>query len=897
MSTTASASPASPASPVSPVSPVSTVPPTARIVIVGAGVVGAALADELVLRGATVVTIIDQGPMYATGGSSSHAPGFVFQTNASRTMCTLAQRTMDKLDGLELDGAPLVSRVGGLELATTDNQLAELKRRLGFAHANGLPAEIIGPEEVAELWPDLDTSTILGALHTPSDGVVYAARAVEFQVRRAEAGGATILGLTRVTDVLTENGQVTGVLVEDATADSADAPQSSRTIPADIVVSAGGIWGHPLAKLGGLRVPMHPMEHNFAFTAPVPELPGEHTDGTPLLDDEPSRPIVRHQGAGIYFREFGGRIGIGAYEHRPIPLAPDELTDTRHLLDTGEHPAKRTFTPEDFAFTKAELGRILPAIKDLELQDEFNGVFSFTPDGGPMLGPSPKVGGFWCAQAVWVTQSAGCAQVVADWMLTGDPGIDTHELDHTRFDPAMLSDGWIRGRAAENYDEVYDIHFPHQSTAVTRGLKTSPFHARMDQAGAFFAEHNGWERPLWHESNLALFNDPAFTTVEARVTPGAVDAPAPESLAVPVPVSVPRRDAWDRVNWSPVAAAEAWATRNRVAVYDMTSLTRVIVRGPGATVWLETQCTNLVDKPIGRTHPVVYSLLLDDRGGILSDVTVTRLGEEEYMLGVNGPLDVSRLTRAAQDVSASDPDTTITVDDITTSTCCIGLWGPRARDVLEPLAEGDVSHEGLKYFRASTMFIAGVPVLIQRVSYVGELGWEIYTPAAHGLRLWDAIFAEGAAHGIVPAGRLAFNSLRTEKGYLSWGSDMSRENTPQDAGLGFAVKMEKDTAFVGRGALRDQPSRGHSLVTFVSRSDAGVPEAGSPVFGSGDSPVGWVTGADTGYVTGQVVGTAWVEGATPEPGEALSVARFGRRIDAVVVTGPLYDPSGLRIRR
>lgn len=867
-----------------------TVSPTDRIVIVGAGVVGAALADELVLRGATDVTLIDQGPLYATGGSSSHAPGFVFQTNPSRVMSLLAQRTLDKLDGLELHGAPLMDRVGGLEIATTDTQLTELKRRLGFARAWGVPAELVGPERVAELWPGLNTDLILGALHSPTDAAVHSARAVEFQARRAEAGGARVLGLTRVTEVLTGDDRVTGVVVEDA-GDTGDAHDAPRSIPADVVVTCGGIWGHPLAKAGGLRVPMHPMEHGFAWTGAVPDLPGARPDGTPLRPEEPARPIVRHQGAGIYFREFGDRIGIGAYEHRPLPLDPADLTDTAHMLATGEHPAKRRFTPEDFAFTREEMGRILPAVKGLDLEDEFNGVFSFTPDGGPMLGPSPHVDGFWCAQAVWVTQSAGVAQVMADWMLTGNPGIDTHELDHTRFDPALLSDGWIRGRAAENYDEVYDVHFPHQSTAVTRGLKTSPFHLRMEQAGAVFAEHNGWERPLWHESNRALLEDAEFLTRDARVTPGPVEPPTPESVNAPVPVTVPRKDAWGRVNWSPVAAAEAWATRNRAALYDMTSLTRILVRGAGATEFLEEQCSNLIDKPIGRTLPVVYSLLLDESGGVLSDVTVTRLGDEEYMLGVNGAMDVTRLTTRAVGRGA------VTVDDITTSTCCLGLWGPRARDILTPLAEGDISDDGLKYFRGQKMFIAGVPVLIQRVSYVGDLGWEIYTPAAHGLRLWDAVSAAGAVHGLVPAGRLAFNSLRTEKGYVSWGADVTRENTPADAGLDFAVKGagRKPTSFTGQDALAEQPSRGMSLVTFVARLDAGTPEAGSPVR-VGDA-TGWVAGADSGYVTAQTVGNAWVPAEYAAPGTALRISRFDRDIDAVIVDGPVDDPAGLRIRR
>lgn len=847
-----------------------TIDPSVRIVVIGAGVVGAALADELVSCGAQNVTVVDQGPLYQTGGSSTHAPGFVFQTSPSRTMSRLAQRTMDKLDGLELAGRTIVDRVGGLELASTPGQLQEIQRRYGFARAWGVPAELLDPQQTAQLWPGIDTSQILGALHTPTDGVVFSARAAEYQARRAEAGGATVLGLTRAVDVETEGTRVTGVVVEDATTG-----QDRRVIPAEVVVASGGIWGHPLAKLGGLRLPMHPMEHGFAWTAAAAELPGTSPEGRPLADDQAGRPIVRHQGSGLYFREFGNRIGIGAYEHRPMPLAPEHLTDTAHLLGTGQEPAKRGFTPEDFEYCRSEVARVLPAIKDLPLEDAFNGVFSFTPDGGPMLGPSRHLEGFWAAQAIWVTQSAGCAEVVAQWILTGDPGIDTHELDLNRFDPALLSDEWIRGRAAENYDEVYDVHFPHQSTVIARGLKTSPFHPRIQDAGGVFTEANGWERPLWHAQNAALLNDPEF------------GARTGESV---VPVAVPRRDAWDQVNWSPIAAAEAWATRNRVAVYDMTSLTRYRVRGAGVTQWLESLNSNRIAKSIGA---VTYSLMLDEAGGILSDITVTRTGEEEYFIGANGPLDLDRLTRLLPDSG------NISIDDITTSTCCLGLWGPRAREVIAPITEGDISNEGLKYFRSARIRISGVPVLALRVSYVGELGWELYTEAAHGLRLWDQIMAQGAAYGIVPAGRAAFNSLRLEKGYRAWGADMTREDTPEDSGLGFAVRLEKEGGFAGRQALTEHPSKGRRLVTFGMRLDSGRPDSGAPVFDAagGQDPVGWVTSADFGYVTGQIIGLAWVSGELAEPGTALGIMRFGHVLKAEVLAEPVYDPEMSRIRR
>lgn len=860
----------------------------ARIVVIGAGVVGAALARLLTERGCTDVTVIDQGPLPTPGGSSSHAPGFVFQTNGSRTMCRLAQRTLDMLDGMELDGKALVDRVGGLELATTDGQLTELKRRHSYATAWGVPAELIGPEKVAELWPGLDTSLVLGALHTPTDAVVHSSWAVEAQLKAAEAGGATVLGLTRAVDVTTEDGHVTGVVVEPATAQ--EQTGEPRTLPADVVIATGGIWGPLLGRIGGLRLPMHPMEHGYAWTAEVDELPGTTADGTPLHHKQSARPMIRHQGSGLYFREFNKRIGIGAYEHPALPLPPEDITDTDHLLAGGKEPAKREFTPGDFAFCHAEVARLFPAIQGLPLEDEFNGVFSFTPDGGPLLGPSPRLEGFWSAQAIWVTQSAACAEVVADWILSGDPGIDTHELDLARFDPALLSRTWIRERAAENYDEVYDVHFPRQTTLVTRGLKTSPFYPRIQAAGGVFHEANGWELPQWHASNAAIFSDPGFRSRPVRdFAEGApTDIADLPGLAEEVPVVVPRRDAWDQVNWSPIVAAEAWATRNRVAMYDMSSLTRLRVRGPGATAWVSYQCSNAVIKKPGG---VTYALMLDERGGILSDVTVTRLAPQEYLIGANGALDVDRLSRMLPE------DGSVVLDDITTSTCCLGLWGPHARDVLEPLTEGDISHEGLGYFKAARIRVAGVPVLAARVSYVGELGWELTTEAAHGLCLWDEIAAAGARYGIVPAGRAAFNSLRLEKGYRSWGSDMTSEDTPDDAGLGFAVRMDKKNGFIGRDALAEQPSRSRKLVALGMRMDAGRPEPGSPVLDADGHRVGWVTSADFGYVTGQVVAMAWVPSELAVEGALLGIQRLGRVQLGRVCAEPLYDAAMARIRR
>ncbi|SLM89834.1 Putative Dimethylglycine oxidase [Brachybacterium nesterenkovii] len=854
---TRTTAPAAPAQPL--------VGPGRRVVVIGAGVVGAALADELVARGVTDVTIVDQGDLWETGGSSSHAPGFVFQTNPSRVMCLLAQRTVAKLAGLQSDGQPVVDAVGGLEIATTEGQLAELRRRLGFARAWGVPAELVDGDRAAELWPGLDSDRILGALHTPTDGVVHSRRAVRAQGERAVAGGATALGATRVVEVCVEDGRVTGVVVENAL-DGGD----RRTIEADAVVACGGIWGPALTRLAGVEAPMQPMEHGFAWTEPLASLAGAEQG-----PESPTRPIVRHQAAGVYFREFGERIGIGAYEHRPIPVDPENLTDTAHMRATGTHPAKREFTPADFEHGWKAVQEVLPETAGLELGDEFNGVFSFTPDGGPLLGPSRTVGGFWVGQAVWVTQSAGCAQVLAEWMTTGDPGIDPHELDLHRFEPSTLSRGWIRERGCESYDTVYDVSFPRGSTSVQRGRKTSPFYLRHQLAGAVFTEASDWERPQYFEENARILSSAAFRAADTGV-----------------PVHVPKHDAWDHAGWSAIAAAEAWSTRTRAGLFDMSALSRFLIEGPGATDFLETVCSAKVGRRVGT---VAYAMLLDDKGGIRSDVTVTRLAPERYLMGSNGPLDLDHLLRMR-------PDPAIHIEDITTSTCCLGLWGPRARDILEPITEGDISHEGLGYFRAAEIMVADVPVLALRVSYVGDLGWELYTDAAYGLHLFDAIRAAGAEHGLVLAGRLAFNSMRLEKGYRSHGTDVTREDTPATSGLGFAVSPRK-TEFIGHDALAALPDGGGltedapHLATVGLRMETGVPDAGSPVTDADGQVVGWVTSSDYSYETGQVLAYVRVPRALAEVGTALRVERLGRSLPARVLADPVVDPEGERIRR
>ena len=827
---------------------------TSKILIIGSGVVGAALADELTQRGAQSVTVVEQGPLYETGGSSSHAPGFVFQVNPSKAMSELAQRTLNKLDEINPGGddAWVLKRVGGVELAYTDDQMREIKRRHGFAQSWGVESNIIEAEGVKALWPGIDTTDLVGALHTPTDAVVHSVRAVAAQAERAIEHGAVFHGHTQVVDLVVQDGSVSGVKVVDAlTGDN------ERVIEADMVVAAGGIWGPTIGKWLGRNLPMQPIEHGLGFSHELPEFKDA------VNDEACNYPMIRHQGAGLYFRQQGKGLVVGAYEHRPLEVRQDQLATPAQAQQSGRQPSKHDLTYAEYAATWEEIERIYPSAREpgLDVDRSFNGLFSFTPDGGPLLGPSNAVQGVWLAQAVWVTASAGVAQVVADWITTGHPGIDTADLDVARFDAQLLSPEFARQKGLESYDEVYDIRHPRAASTKLRRLRTSPFYFHQRLAGAHFVEANGWERPLWLEDNRRVLEEADLT--------------------------FPKIPAWDASEFSPVAVAEAWATRNKVAMYDMTSLTRYRVLGPDASAVLERLTTNKVSKAPGS---VTYSLMLDEKGGILSDITVTRVSEEEYLIGANNHRDLIHLqnnVRAGEQVS---------IRDISAGTCCIGLWGPHARDVLSKLTEDDISHEGFGYFKAKQLYVAAVPVLALRVSYVGELGWELYATADHGARLWEEIQAAGNKYGLIVGGRLAFNALRLEKGYRSYGADITREHRPDQAGLGFAVSKTK-TDYLGYEALSTAPMTQRRMVSLTSDFQFGAPNPGSPVRDTAGQTIGYTASSDFGYSVGKTITYAWVDPEYTQADAHVVIQHFDRSVPAVVATDPLYDPNGDKIRR
>lgn len=817
----------------------------AQTLVIGAGIVGASTAYHLAQLGTTDVLVVDQGPLFATGGSTSHAPGLVFQTAGSQTMTQLARYTVERFTSDEVDGKPCFHQVGGIEVATTTRRWHDLQRKLGLATSWGVEAHLIDPDEVHRRIPQVDPDRIHGGLYVPSDGVAKPVRAAQAMAREAERAGVRFLGNTEVTGFDVRDGQVRAVHT------------SNGTVEVDRVLCCAGIWGPKIGRLAGVSIPVQPVAHQYAVTDVVPDLDAEH---------EVAQPILRHQDSSMYFRQIHDRYGVGSYQHRAIPVHTDELEPTDAPGGGAEAPSRgggwkgmssvQAFTPKDFKQPWVDACELLPTLEHNDISEGMNGLMLFTTDGNPVLGPTREIDNFWVAEAVWITQGAGVGRAMAEWMNGQVPSVDLRAADVRRFEGFAHSPSYVGERGAQNFREVYDVVHPQQPPAHPRGVRTSPFHTREQQLGAVFLEANGWERPHWYESNASL--------VDGR------------DIAEP--------GEWAGRYWSPIVAAEHQATREGVALYDMTSLARAEVSGKGALRLLQHLTTNQLDRKPGY---VTYTLMLEPTGGVRADITVARLSENVFQVGCNGQRDVAWMRDHA--------DETTTVRDITGGTCCIGLWGPRARDVLAQLADEDVSHESFRFFRAKQLHVAEVPVTALRLSYVGELGWELYTSAEFGARLWDLLAEAGAEHGIFPAGRGAFNGMRLEKGYRAWGADMWSLHDPDEAGVGFAVKPDKGE-FVGREALlrrRETPPQRRLCCLAV---DDGTVLMGSEPVGDGSGAVGFTTSAGYGHSVGRSLAYAWLPAELSEAGTSLRVSYFDQRHPVTVVADPVFDPEMTRMR-
>ncbi len=811
----------------------------ASLVIIGAGIVGCSAVYHLTQMGWRDIIVVEQGPLFETGGSSSHAPGLAFQTNFSKMMTELAKYSVNLYSKLELNGQPCFYPVGGLEVAYTQERWQDLKRKRGIAKSWGVEAELITPREAKEKIPLLDATKIHGAYYVPPDGIVKAVLAGEAMAGAAKQRGAIFYGDTTVTGLEVKNGRMQTVLT------------SRGRIATETVLVCAGIWGPRIGRMAGVPISLTAVQHQYAKTSPIPELAGETR--------EVAHPILRHQDHRMYFRQHADCYGLGSYKHEPLLVDPDDILSHK---EAKIMPSVMEFTPEHFEAAYQAAVDLLPALRRAELAYKMNGIFSFTPDGMPLLGESLDVRGFWVAEAVWITHGAGVGKVIAEWMTHGSPGIDLREADLNRFAPHAHASSYIKTRGAQQYREVYDIIHPLQQIQHPRNLRLSPFHPRLQQQGGVFFETAGWERPQWFEANASLLDGHNW----------------------------PTRCGWEARYWSPIQGGEHRATRNGVALYDLTAFTKIEVTGSGALAFLQSITTNQMDQPVGK---VVYTSMLNQMGGIMCDLTVTRLGPARFLVLTGGAVGMHDLAWIRRNAPG---DGSVQVADVTSKYCSLGLWGPRARDVLERVCVEDISNQAFPYFTARQLTVDTTPALALRVSYVGELGWEIYTLTEYGLKLWDTLWEAGQPFNLIAAGGGAFDSLRLEKGYRLWGADIHTDYNPYEAGLSWTVKFNKGD-FLGRDALLRINERevSRKLCCITVDDPNGVALGKEPLL-DGERVLGYVTSTNYGYSVGRhiVYGYLPVEYATE--GAKVDVEYFGRRYSGTVTKEPLYDPGNVKLK-
>jgi 4-methylaminobutanoate oxidase (formaldehyde-forming) len=699
--------------------------------------------------------------------------------------------------------------------------MEELSRQAGWAKTFGLPLELVSAEEAQRLFPPMSTEGVLGAAFLPSDGYVDPSQLTFALAEGARRRGAEIRTGTRVTGIRLENGRVAGVETD------------KGEIATELVVNAGGMFAAELGALAGVTVPIVPMAHEYLVTRPL---------GLPL-----DLPTMRDPSLLVYFRGESGGLVMGGYERNPAPWGLDGIpADFNGKLLAEDW--------ERFEELMENAVVRVPSLAEAEVVRLINGPEAFTPDGEFILGPS-EVPGFWVAAgfcAHGLAGAGGMGQLVAEWLVEGTPSLDVWEMDSRRFGRNYEDPEYTLARTVEVYSTYYDVKYPGHERQAGRPRTVSPAYKRLAELGAAFGEKSGWERANWFESNAAAGD---------------------ESL---------RPCGWAGKLWSPAIGAEHVACRERAAIFDETSFAKIEVSGPGAPEFIESLCDNRVARDVGA---ITYTQMLNPRGGIECDFTVTRLAEDRFRI-------VTGTAFGRHDLAwiASHADEGVWVEDVTEDLACLGLWGPAAREILQPLATEELS---FPYMRARALEVDGIACLALRVTYVGELGWELYCGMDRGLQLWDALWDAGRAHGLVAGGYKAIDSMRLEKGYRVWGADITPEDTPYEAGLGFAVKLDKD--FIGKEALVEAQEPERKLACLVLEDPRSVALGSEPVRVDGEI-TGRVTSGGYGYTVERSIAYAYLPAEAVEPGRAVEVEIFGELIPGTVAAEPLFDPSGERIR-
>lgn len=795
----------------------------ARIVIIGAGAIGCAIAYHLARQGEGDVLVLEKAQV--THGSTWHAAGLVGQLRGKRALTRLMQNSVAVFDRLadESGMATDWKKVGSLRLAASDARWSEIRRSVQLAKSFGFEAHLVSPDEAKRMFPHIEKRGVVGAAWIPSDGYIDPYAVTMAFAASARQGGVRIEEGVTVTAIPVRGRRALGVVTDHG------------TISADIVVNAAGYWARRVGAMAGVPVAAGVVEHQYFVTEKGLDVPDTLT-------------TLRDPDHNFYLKpDVGGAWAIGGWEEgtRALWNQWPPFDFARELF-----PANMDRL-ELFALPAAER---LPVLNDIGIKTVINGPIPVSADGEPIMGLAPELDNFYlaCGFTAGIAASGGAGQAMANWILQGDPGLDLWPFDARRFGAPHARAPWLAARAQEAYASYYKVHWPGEEHQAGRGLRRSPLYEPLKAAGAVFGSRFGWERANW------------FTASD----PAATDRPSFEG----------------EPGWHAAVAAEVRAIRTGVALIDQTSFSKFELTGPGAQAALNRIAAADISGAPGRA---IYTQLLNDRGGIEADVTIQHRGAEDFLIVTGSGFGV----RDANWITRQLPEG-LRLRDVTNAFAVLNICGPKARAVLAAVTEADLSNAAFPFLAARDIVVGQAPALAVRVGYVGELGWELYIPVEYAGHVYDTLKAAGAAHGVQDAGYRAIESCRLEKGYLYWSSDITPETTPMEAGLGFAVAMDKGD-FTGRAALAAAGAPKRRLVTLSV--------AGFAPFLSGETvlfegkPVGSLTSAGYGHHLGRTIGFAYLPaGIAGEQG--FTVEAFGKPYPAIRAARCLYDPKMERLK-
>jgi len=836
----------------------SDIPSSAETVIIGAGIVGNSLAYHLAEMGRDDILLIDKGPLPDPGGSTGHASNFLMPVEHSKEMTHLTRRSIEQYKDMDT-----FENSEGIEVARTKERMAELDRRVQSAKSWGEPGELLTPEEVKERVPYINEDIIRGGFLSEGAGTCDPLRAGD--VMRERAGDALETSPnTEVLDLHVKEGEIRAVETD------------RGTVEADEVAIAAGLWSPKIAQMAGTDIPLTPAVHQLISVGPI--------DFFEDYEGEISFPVVRDMDTQMYERQHGNDMEVGSYQHRPILW---DVEDVPSIDEAPLSPTQPPLTEDAFQKSMEDALELMPEVlddPDAGVRHEIDGLLSVTPDGAPLLGPLQDVDGLWSVAAVWIKEAPAIGEAVAQWMTRGWSDIDLHASNVNRFHQYGTSREFVENRGHEGYQKIYGIVHPVEQWQSSRPLRTSAFYHRQDELDARFFEAGGWERPQWFNSNEDLI----------RKYNEELDG-------------LLRANEWDSRWWSPIILGEHLHMRDHVAMIGDMGFGIFDIVGSDAADYMEQMAVGRAHVDPGKT---VYTPILAENGGFVSDLTFARLDEDHYRVVTGGAVAGSDKQWFESHIPE---DSDVHLVDQSEAYCTLGVWGPDARNVVDSVTEEDMSHEAFPPYTCQEITVGEVDAWAMRLSYVGELGWEIYAPMGQGQRLWDTIAAAGEDYDIRPVGMGVYGTTgRMEKGYRLFGHELELEYNPAEAGLTF--HGVKDADFNGKEAYARAIEEDNTAMLCTLSVDDHAPSGGENRFMLGNEPVlneegdvivdeegrqSYVTSAGTGPSVGKHLLMAYLPPEYADEGRSLQVEYMGDHYPVtveVVGSRPLFDPENERIR-